>query len=97
MNAWLRAIDTAATEAEILTHTRDFLSLVHPRDLALLPEECRDLRIETDGDIGRVRDRLSRGCKVLRANADDDGTRVREMLSYLSRASERLGELRSRV
>jgi len=45
MNSWLRDIDRATTEAEIVAHTRDYFSLVHPRDLAVLPEEMRTIPI----------------------------------------------------
>ena len=94
MNSWLRAIDSATTEAEIVTQTRDFLSLVNPRDLQPLPAECRDLRIESNDDIPRVKERLARACDGLRAGPGE-GERVLELLSYVARASDRLGEIRS--
>ena len=94
MNSWLRAIDTASTEAEIVSQTRDFFSLVSPRDVQPLPEDCRDLRIESDADIGRVKERLARGCAGLRAHPSETD-RVRELLSYVARAADRLGEIRS--
>jgi len=96
MNSWLRAIDSATTEAEIVAQTRDFLALVHPRDLQPLPEECRDLRIESNDDIRRVKERLARGCDSLRTHPDEAG-RVQALLSYVARASDRLGELRSKA
>lgn len=93
MNSWLREIDHATTEAQIVAVTRDFFSLVHPRDLAALPEEMRTIRIERDSDIPLWRERLARGCASLQRDAYE-GARAREMLSYLSKATERLGELR---
>lgn len=93
MNSWLRDIDRATTEAEILAHTQDYLSLVHPRDLAALPEELRTIRIERETDITALRERLVKGCASLQAH-DSDVARVQEMVSYLSKAADRLGEIR---
>jgi hypothetical protein len=94
MNAWLREIDRATTEAEIVAQTRDFFSLVHPRDLAFLPEAQRTIHIDTDSDIPLLRERLVQGSLHALTTAHD-ADRVREMLSYLSKAAERLGEIRS--
>ena len=93
MNSWLRDIDRATTEAEILAHTQDYLSLVHPRDLAVLPENLRTIRIERETDIPVWRERLARGCQSLQAH-DPEVARVQEMVSYLSKAADRLGEIR---
>ena len=93
MNSWLRDIDRATTEAEILAHTQDYLSLLHPRDLAVLPAELRAIRIERDTDIPVWRERLAKGCASVQAHASEVA-RVQEMVSYLSKAAERLGEIR---
>ena len=93
MNSWLRDIDRATTEAEILAHTQDYLSLVHPRDLAALPEELRTIRIDRETDLTAWRERLVQGCASLQAH-DSDVARVQEMVSYLSKAADRLGEIR---
>ncbi|HXF81112.1 MAG TPA: hypothetical protein VN598_19740 [Usitatibacter sp.] len=93
MNNWLRDIDRATTEAEILAHTQDYLSLVHPRDLAVLPQELRTIRIERDSDIPVWRERLAKGCASVQA-PPHEVARVQEMVSYLSKAADRLGELR---
>ncbi|HEX4331095.1 MAG TPA: hypothetical protein VH040_03070 [Usitatibacter sp.] len=93
MNSWLRDIDRATTQAEILAHTRDYLSLVHPRDLEVLPQELRTIRIERDTDIPVWRERLAKGCASVHA-PPNEVARVQEMVSYLSKAAERLGQLR---
>jgi hypothetical protein len=92
MNSWLRDIDRATTGAEIVAHTRDYFSLVHPRDLAALPEEMRTIRIERETDIPLWKEKLARGCAGIQPEAHE-GQRVREMLSYLSKAADRLGEI----
>jgi hypothetical protein len=93
MNAWLKEIDRATTEAEIVTSARDYCSLMNPRDLEPLPKEYREIRIENDADIPRLHERLAQGYAGLRAHASEV-ERLRDLLNYLSRATERLGELR---
>lgn len=93
MNSWLRDIDRATTEAEILAHTQDYLSLVHPRDLAVLPEGLRTIRIEREADIAEWRERLEKGCASVHAHASEIA-RAQEMLSYLSKVADRLGQIR---
>jgi len=93
MNSWLRDIDRATTEAEILAHAQDYLSLVHPRDLAVLPEDLRTIRIERETDITAWSERLAKGCASVQAH-ESDVARVQEMVSYLSKAADRLGQIR---
>ena len=93
MNSWLRDIDRATTEAEILAHTQDYLSLVHPRDLAVLPEDMRTIRVERETDIPVLRARLAKGCASVQAH-ESEVARVQEMVSYLSKAEDRLGQIR---
>jgi hypothetical protein len=93
MNAWLKEIDLATTEAEIVASARDYCSLMHPRDLEPLPKEYREIHIENDADIPRLRERLAKGYAGLRAHASEV-EKLRDLLNYLSRATERLGELR---
>jgi hypothetical protein len=91
MNAWFRAIERATTEAEVVAQARDFCSLLHPRDLASLPEDVRQIRIEAPGDIVRLRERLEACGSVARARAFD-AEKVGELLAYVSRANAKLGE-----
>jgi hypothetical protein len=94
MDAWFREIERARTEAEIVASARDYCSLLHPRELDALPEECRDVRIEDGLDIPRVRERVSDGyARILSGAAETE--RLRQLMEYLSRASDRLGELRA--
>jgi hypothetical protein len=95
MNSWLKDIDRATTEAEVVSRARDYCSLVSPRDLQPLPEDCRQIRIESQGDIPLLRERLAHGFESARAHASEL-EKLRELVSYLSRATERLGEIQSR-
>jgi hypothetical protein len=94
MNSWLKDIDRATTEAEVVSRTRDYCSLVSPRDLQPLPEECREIRIDSQGDIPLLRERLAIGFESACAHASEL-EKLRDLVSYLSRATERLGELRA--
>jgi hypothetical protein len=93
VKAWLDEIDRAASGVEVLAGARDYCALLHPRELELLPEECRHIRLEAPGDIPRVRRRLSAGVEALDAPGDEVRA-LRDLLRFLSRAEERLGELR---
>jgi hypothetical protein len=91
MNTWYKDIDRAQTRDEIVAHARDYVSLLHPRELDPLPQEYRELRIDGEADIPRLREKLSDGYARVRAEAESD--RIRDLVEYFSRASRRLGEL----
>ena len=93
MKSWLDDIDHATSEAQVLAAARDYCSLINPRDLDALPSDCRALRIESDDDLPAVSARLSLEFSALRGRSLED-ERLRDLVSYLSRASQRLGELR---
>ena len=95
MNAWFKEIDRATTEAELVANARDYCSLLHPRDLAPLPMEYREIRIESDSDIPRVREQLEKGYARVRSH-DSEVEKLRDLVSYLSKVTERLGEIRRR-
>jgi hypothetical protein len=95
MNAWFRAIERAMTEEEVVAQARDFCSLLHPRDLAGLPEDVRTIRIDGRDDIPKLRERLEACGALARAHAFD-AEKVGDLLAYLSRASARLGEIAHR-
>ena len=95
MNAWLRAIDRAASPDEIVSQTRDFCALQHPRELASLPEDIRQIRIESGDDIQRLRERLEACGAAVRLKAFDV-QRIGDFLAYIEHADARLGELSRR-
>lgn len=94
MNTWLKEIERATTEAQVVASARDYVSLYSPPELAPLPEDCRQIRIEDEADIPRWREKLSRGFEAACHDAPN-AERLQELVSYLSRAAERLGEIRS--
>ncbi len=93
MKAWMEALERARSGAEILEDARDYCSLLSPRDLALLPEECRRIRLDAASDIRRAARTLSASVAGLEERSAE-ASRLRELLQFLSRAEERLGELR---
>jgi len=95
MNAWLRALDRANTKDELVAQAQDFCALLHPRDLAALPEDVRRIRIEQADDIARLRSRLS-ACAPMARERAFDAAKVSDLLDYIERADVRLGEIAAR-
>lgn len=93
MDSWMMELNRAKTEAEVVATTRDYVSLWAPPELAPLPEDCRHIRIDTDADIARWRDKLADG--YARARAGDNSARLQDLVSLVARASDRLGEIRA--
>jgi len=94
MNAWFRAIERATTEAEIVAQARDYFALLHPRDLAALPEDVRQFRVDDAGDIPKLRERLE-ACGAVACAGAFDAEKVADLVAYVSRASAKLGEFQS--
>ncbi len=93
MQSWLRELDRAHTEAEVVATTRDYVALWSPTELAQFPEDCRQIRIDTQADIARWRDKLADG--YARARAGEVSTRLQDLVTLVARADERLGEIRT--
>ncbi len=94
MNAWFKEIDRATTKAEVVANARDYCALMHPRDLAPLSMDFREIRIESDSDIPRLREKLARGYADARSHASEV-EKLRDLVSYLAKASEKLDEIRN--
>ena len=54
-----------------------------------------EIRIENDSDIARLREKLAKGYAGVRSHASEV-EKLRDLVSYLSKVTERLGEIRSR-
>lgn len=93
MQSWIREIERAQTEAEVVATTRDYVSLWSPSELAQFPEDCRQIRIDTQADIARWRDKLADG--YARSRVPDGSERLQDLVSLVARANERLGEIRT--
>jgi hypothetical protein len=96
MNAWLRALERANTKDELVAQARDFCALLHPRDLAALPEDVRQIRIDVPDDIPRLRTRLA-ACGQFARDRAFDAEKVGDLLDYIERADARLGQISHRA
>lgn len=92
MNAWLKGIDQATTQAQIVATARDYVSLYSPPELAPFPEECRTIRIDGHDDIPVWREKLAKGYERAAVNAPN-AARLQDLVTYFARATERLGEI----
>jgi len=95
MNSWLRALDRANTKDELVAQARDFCALLHPRDLAALPEDVRAIRIDEPDDIPRLRTRLA-ACGALASERAFDSKKVGDLVSYIEHADARLDQISER-
>ena len=94
MNTWFKEIDLATTEAELVSNARD----IAPSCILATSPPFRwsaGVRIENDSDIARLREKLAKGYAGVRSHASEV-EKLRDLVSYLSKVTERLGEIRSR-
>jgi hypothetical protein len=96
MNAWLRALERANTKDELVAQARDFCALLHPRDLAALPEDVRAIRIEGPDDIARLRTRLA-ACGAVARERAFDAAKLGDLVAYIDQAGARLREISTRA
>ena len=94
MNAWLQALELATNGEEILEDARDYCCLVSPRDLEILPEECRRIGPGNASDISACARKLSARVGALHERSAE-ARRPRELVRFPLRAEQRLGELHS--
>lgn len=92
MDSWLKDIARATSRAEIVANARDYCALVNPRDLAPLPAECREIRIDDHKDIVRLREKIAHGVERTVIHPSEIG-KVRDLLSFLDHAAQRLDQL----
>ena len=86
--SWIKRIELAASQAEVVELVRQYIETRDPRDLAALPPDCQPTRYETTADIAESAYRLAA------YHGHDDTARIIQRIgSVLSRASVRLSEL----
>ena len=93
MNSWLKEIDHAKTEAEVVSTARDYVALWSPPELSEFPDDCRVIRIENQADIARWREKLTAGIAKARARAAN-AERLDELVKFVDRAHQRIGEIK---
>ena len=92
MQSWLREIERARTEAEVVATTRDYIACWSPAELREFPEDCRTIRFDTQADIPRWRDKLLHGI----ARMPERSPRADDLVKLVACASDRLGELNTK-
>ena len=91
---WFHQLDRAASVADVVRVTRDYLATWPPETLALLPPECRPGRLKSHEDIDELHARLVEEYRRTRL----EGTRLsalQRMTSFIVRASMRIAQLAS--
>ena len=86
MDCWLRELERAGTEEEVVACTRDFLALWSASELAPLTLGWRDLRIEGAADVERMKHWIDETYWV---------ATLRPLGDYLWHAVARLDKIRS--
>ncbi|MEP7261596.1 MAG: hypothetical protein ABI669_10365 [Usitatibacter sp.] len=93
MQSWMKEIDGARTGAEVVATTRDYVSLWSPSELLEFPEDCRQIRIDSEADIARWHGKLAQSYD--RERMPESSARVADLITLVTRADERLGEIRT--
>lgn len=86
---WVRQIDDAHSAGEVVAIARDYLATWTPKDLALLPRECRPGRVKTRGDLEQLHVSLVEECRQNRL-AGEALSALQRLTSFIVRASVRL-------
>jgi hypothetical protein len=89
---WLRVIQSAASEEQIVGVTRDYLRCWTPAEIARLPAACRPGRVRDAEDLARWGFEL-RSCHLSGALPPDDDALLVKLMVFVSEASERLAKL----
>ena len=92
---WQPLLTTAATEADVLRIMREYLAVLEPADIALLPESCRIASVRDTQDIELAAVTLAQ-CD-LKCDPGATGSRLlTEMAHTFAWAQARIRDLRSR-
>jgi hypothetical protein len=90
--SWNKDVRAARTWQELLALARDFVAKLSPRDVATLPQGCREIRIKGTDDLYFWHERLAEEFFALAAK-DDPSDAHRTLLDFFTVASERAAEL----
>ena len=92
MLTWFHQLDRAATVADVVRVTRDYLATWPPETLALLPAECRPGRLKSHEDIDELHACLADEYRRTRLEGTPLSA-LQRMTSFIVRASMRLAQL----
>src|SRR5690348_516838 len=87
-SSWARRIEDAPSEADVVDLVRQYLETRDPRDIAVLPADCRPPRFYSPEDI------IDTAYRMAAYHGHDDAARVIHRIGgVMSRAAVRLAEL----
>lgn len=90
--SWNKDVRAARSWQELLALAKDFVAKLSPREVATLPEGCREIRIKGTDDLYFWHERLAEEFFALAAK-DDPSDAHRTLLDFFTVASERAAEL----
>ena len=88
---WQGRLDASASEAEVVTAVRDYVSELEHEELAQLPADCRPGKFLDANDVTSFAFHL-----VRRRQVEDESGPLTKLASFFSAASQRLSKLLSR-
>jgi len=92
MTSWFAQIDRAKSIPETLSVARDYVAGLSPKELAMLPENCRPGRLRDAQDIETLHAFLVESYRESRATGPELET-LQRLTSFMVRVSIRLSEL----
>ena len=93
---WRSAIDTAATERDLMSLARDYLAALPPAELAALPKDLKPRRLRSARDVSLLTFRLAQAYCGPKLDSRHERC-MRPMLAFFQTLSERLFAVRSRA
>jgi hypothetical protein len=92
MTTWFAQIDRARSVTETLAVARDYVAMLTPQELALLPPECRPGRIRDPQDVEELHGTLVDVYRASRATGEELEV-LQRLTSFYVRLAIRLSEL----
>lgn len=92
MLSWFHQLDRAASIAEVIGVSREYLATWDPEELARLPRECRPGRVKSRADVEDLHACLVDEYRGTRLTGEDLSA-LQKMTSFIVRASIRMAQL----
>jgi len=90
--SWEGQLEQAATPAEVIAIARDYLALLAPEEIVLLPVDARPRRVRDADDLAEIHERLVEAYQRTRASGAELAL-LQRLASFFARATARLSDL----
>jgi hypothetical protein len=90
--SWEGQLEQAADAAAVAAIARDYLALLTPAEIALLPDEARPARIRDADDVTETHERLVEAYRRTRASGAELAL-LQRLSGFFARASVRMADL----